>query len=99
MIVAIQLPGYLMLPLTRSYERFRRIGAVRGLIRGLTASSVGLVLYAAFTIGRETLTSGVPWLVFALTLGLILGRRWNPLTAILAAGGIGCLVKFAASYG
>ncbi|HXP29901.1 MAG TPA: chromate transporter [Stellaceae bacterium] len=93
MMAAIQLPGYLMLPLAKSYERYRRIRAVQGLTRGLTASSVGVVLYAAFAIGRETLTSGVAWLVFALTLGFILGWRWNPLAAILAAGSIGGIVK------
>lgn len=95
MMVAIQLPGYLVLPLAASYERFRRIRAVRGFIRGLTAASVGIVLSVAFEIGRGTLTSAVAWLVFAMALGLILALRWNALGAILAAGALGCVVKFA----
>jgi chromate transporter len=95
MMAAIQLPGYLMLPLAASYERFRRIGAVRGFVRGLVAASVGVVLATAVEIGRETLTSGVAWCVFAATLLLILALRWSALAAMLAAGVAGCLVKYA----
>ena len=95
MMVAIQLPGYLVLPLVRSYQRFGDNRAVAGFIRGLTAASVGIVLGAAYEIGRDTLTSGVAWTTFAVTLGLILVLRWNALGALLAAGLFGCALKFA----
>src|SRR5262249_22220776 len=75
-IAAIQLPGYLMLPLVKGMERFRDIPAVKGFTRGLTAVSVSLMLVVTYHIGQETLTGGIQWVVGAVTLGLIVLRRW-----------------------
>ena len=58
-IAAIQLPGYLMLPLVRGYERFRDVRAVRGFTRGLTAVSVSLMLSVTWDIGRQTLSDAI----------------------------------------
>ena len=40
-IVAIQVPGYLVLPVLKGYERVRDQRAVQGFIRGLTAFRLG----------------------------------------------------------
>jgi chromate transporter len=95
MVAAIQLPGYLVLPIAKGYDRFRDVPAVRGFIRGLTAVSVSLMLSVTYVIGRETLTGALAWLVFLLTLGLVVIRRWNPLAAMLAAGCFGAVLKSA----
>jgi chromate transporter len=95
-VVAIQLPGYLVLPLVRGYERFREVRAVKGFTRGLTAVSVSLMLSVTWDIGRETLTGAITIVVFVLTAGLIVGRRWNPLVALVAAGALGAALRFAA---
>jgi chromate transporter len=92
-IAAIQVPGYLMLPLVRGYERFRDVGAVRGFTRGLTAVSVSLMVSVTWDIGRDTLTDTITVIVFALTLGLIVVRHWNPLTAMCAAAALGAALK------
>lgn len=94
-VAAIQVPGYLMLPLVRFYERFRDLRAVRGFTRGLTAVSVSLMLSVTYDIGRDTLASPLTWAAFALTLGLITLRRWNALSAMAAASAAGALLKFA----
>ncbi len=96
MVLAIQVPGYLMLPLVRGYERFREVEAVRGFTRGLTAVSVSLMVSVTISIGRVALTNWITIVVFALTLGLIVGRRWNPILAIFAAGGLGAALQLAA---
>lgn len=90
---AIMVPGYLMLPLVKGYERFRDNRAVRGAIRGLTCTAVGLIFAAAIEIGRGALTSTVAGAVFALTLVFVLALRWNGLVAMLAAGGAGAALK------
>ncbi len=77
--LAIQLPGYVMLPLQRGYEHLRSAGAMRGFTRGLTSASVGLILAATVSIGQATLTELVPWLVFLLALGLPYRLKWHPL--------------------
>jgi chromate transporter len=97
-VVAIQLPGYLMLPLVKGYERFREVRAVRGFTRGLTAVSVALMLSVTLSIGRQTLTDWITVVVFALTLGLITIRHWNAIYAMLAAGALGAVLKFATSF-
>ncbi len=94
-ILAIQLPGYIMLPLVKGYERFREVRAVRGFTRGLTAVSVSLMLVVTWDIGRETLHDGITVLVFAATLGLIVVLRWNALLAMLAASSLGAALKLA----
>jgi chromate transporter len=94
-VAAIQLPGYLTLPLLKGYERFREVRAVRGFTRGLTAVSVSLMLSVAWEIGRDTLTDAITIVVFALTLGLITLRHWNALLAMAAAGACGAALKLA----
>jgi chromate transporter len=96
-VAAIQLPGYLMLPLVKGYERFREVRAVRGFTRGLTAVSVSLMLSVTWDIGRETLSGATTMTVFALCLGLIVLRHWNALYAMLAAGAVGAALKLAMS--
>jgi chromate transporter len=92
-VAAIQVPGYLVLPLVKGYERFRDVRAVRGFTRGLTAVSVALMLSVTYEIGRLTLTQAITLVVFATTLGLITLRRWNPLAAMCAASVLGAALK------
>jgi chromate transport protein ChrA len=92
-MAAITLPGYAVLPLVRGYERFRDLPAVQGFVRGLTCVSVGLMLAAVVDIGRATLTGAAPVATFALTLVLVLLRRWNALLAMIAASGAGFALK------
>jgi chromate transporter len=94
-VAAIQLPGYLVLPLVKGYERFRDVRAVRGFTRGLTAVSVSLMLSVTYDIGRDTLVGPLTWVAFALTLGLITLRRWNALWAMVAASAVCAALKFA----
>lgn len=92
-VAAIQVPGYLMLPLVKGYERFRNVRAVRGFTRGLTAVSVSLMLAVSYDIARDTLGDPLTWAAFALTLGLIMVARWNALTAMIAASLAGAALK------
>ncbi|HUZ73486.1 MAG TPA: chromate transporter [Stellaceae bacterium] len=94
-VAAIQLPGYLVLPLVKGYERFRDVRAVGGFTRGLTAVSVSLMLSVTYDIGRDTLGSPLTWVAFGLTLGLITIRRWNALLAMVVASAAGAALKLA----
>jgi chromate transporter len=93
-IVAIQLPGYLVIPVLKGYERVRHQRAVQGFIRGLTASSVGLMFAVAFNIGREALTGLVPWIVFLSTLALVFLAKRGLLLGMVGAAVLGLGLKF-----
>jgi chromate transporter len=91
--VAISLPGYLVLPLMRLYERFRAGARVRGFVHGLTAVSVGLILSATVEIGRTTLAGAAPWVVFGLALALLQLLRWPALAAVAGASAAGLALR------
>jgi len=96
-IVCIQVPGYLVLPVLKVYERIRHDRSVQGFIRGLTAASVGLMFAIAFNIGREALTGLVPWIVFLATLIIIFVARRGLLLGMVGAAGLGLALKFGLS--
>ena len=96
-IVAIQLPGYLVLPVLKIYQRVQSWRSVKGAIRGLTAASVGLMFTVALNIGHSALTGLVPWIVFLTTLGLIFWAKRGLLVGMVGAAGIGVALKLIAA--
>jgi chromate transporter len=92
-VLVLQVPGYLVLPVVKGYQRFSEVQAVRGFIRGLTAASIGIICYVAFEIGSETLVTPIAVLVFLATLGLIILLRWSVLGGMLAAACGGLALK------
>lgn len=91
--LAIQLPGYLMLPFMKAYERMRSNAWVGRFTRGLTIASVGLIFAATLSIGTKTLTGPVTWVVFLVTLLMILLLKWNQMLSLLLASLVGILLK------
>ncbi|MBN2118276.1 MAG: chromate transporter [Anaerolineales bacterium] len=91
--LAIQLPGYIMLPFMRTYERMRSNAWVGRFTRGLTVASVGLIFAATFSIGIKTLGEPVTWIVFIVTLLTIVLLKWNQMLGLLLASLLGILLK------
>jgi chromate transporter len=94
--LAIQLPGYLMLPLLRGYDALRKSRTVRAFIRGLTSASVGLIFAAAIGIGLRSLTGWMAVVTFLITLGLITLARLGPIPSLFLAGAAGVALKLLA---
>ena len=92
---AIQLPGYLMIPMQRVYEQFKQARPVQRFVRGLTATSVGLILAATLNIGRQTMKSPLEAGVFGLMFVFIYGLKWNPLLSLAASTAVGLVLYFA----
>src|SRR5881394_605510 len=61
--LAIMLPGYLMLPLLRGYGHLSDSRRVKGLTRGLTTASIGLIFAAVVEIARSTLLEPLAWII------------------------------------
>jgi chromate transporter len=91
-VAALVLPGYTMLLLLGGYRRLRRAPRVRGFVKGLTATSVGLILAATVEIGRSTLVSPLAFVVSAATLLMVQGLKWNPMLALAVASGLGLVL-------
>lgn len=92
-MIAILLPGYVMLVFMGGYERFKNRRWVAGLTRGLTATSVGLILAATWDIAASSLVDTVSWIVFAATVIFIQALKMNVLLALLAASLLGLVLK------
>ena len=91
--LAIQLPGYMMLPFMRFYEQTRSMEWVGRFTRGLTVASVGLIFAATLSIGMRTLSGPITWTVFAVTLLLLMLLKWNQMLILLVASLLGILLK------
>ena len=92
-VVAILLPGYTMVPLLRYYQRFRERAYISGFIKGLTATSVGLILAATVQIGRDTLSAPMTWVVFGTTIIMVQFLKLNVLLSLFLASLGGVLAK------
>lgn len=91
--LAIQLPGYLMLPFMKIYERMRSVAWVSNFTHGLTVASVGLIFAATLSIGTKTLVGPVTWIVFAAALGMMTLLKWNQMVSLGLAVLLGILLK------
>ena len=92
--LAIMLPGYIMIPFLRGYEHLRHSPWIKGFTKGLTVTSVGLILAAVIQIARDALTQRTAWVVLFATLIMTQLLKWNALTALAAASCLGLLLKW-----
>ena len=92
--LAIMLPGYLMIPLLRGYEYLRHSRWIKGFTRGLTVTSVGLILAAVVQISRGALTQPIAWVVLFATLIMTQILKWNVLVALAVASCLGLLLTW-----
>jgi chromate transporter len=92
--LVIQLPGYIMLPFMKFYERARSMTWVRGFTRGLTVASVGLIFAATLSIGLRTLSGPVTGIVFAAALGMMTLLKWSQMLSLVAASLLGIVLEW-----
>src|SRR2546423_15631379 len=92
--LAIMLPGYVMIPLLRGYEPLRHSRWIKGFTKGLTVTSVGLILAAVVQIARGALTRPIAWVVFFAALVMTQILKWNVLAALAVASCLGLLLTW-----
>src|SRR5712672_3596232 len=92
--LAIILPGYIMIPLLHGYEHLRDSRWINGFTKGLTVTSVGLILAAVVQIARVELTQPIAWVVLLATLVMTQTLKWNILVALVAVTCLGLLLKW-----
>jgi len=92
--LAIILPGYIMIPLLHGYEHLRDSRWINGFTKGLTVTSVGLILAAVVQIARADLTQPIAWVVLLATIVMTQLLKWNILVALVAVTCLGLLLKW-----
>jgi chromate transporter len=92
--LAIILPAYVMIPLLHGLEHLRNSRWIEGFTKGLTVTSVGLILAAVVQIARGTLTDPVAWVVLLATFIMAQLLKWNIFVALAAASCLGLSLKW-----
>jgi len=93
--VVIFLPcTLLILAIASRYEKMRNLELVRGTLDGLLPAVVGLVVAAAWNLGKTSISSSRDLLLLVAGFGLLQFTRISPMFVILGAGGIGLLFHF-----
>jgi chromate transport protein ChrA len=92
--LAIILPAYVMIPLLRGFEHLRDSRWIKGFTKGLTVTSVGLILAAVIQIARGALTQPIAWVVLLATLVMTQLLKWNIFVALAVASCLGLLLKW-----
>lgn len=84
----------LMLALSSGYERIKNFELMRNTLEGLLPGVVGIVAGAAWSLGKTSLTSLRDIGVLVVGFMLLRFTRASPMVVILAAGGLGYLLRF-----
>jgi len=85
--VAVFLPAFLMtIAAGSSLRRFRANRQVQSFLRGVTPAVVGLLVSAAWSIGRAGIHTWVGLSLCVIAAGLLLRFRLNPFWVILGVG-------------
>ena len=92
--LAIILPGYIMIPLLHGYEHLRHSRWIKSFTKGLTVTSVGLILAAVVQISSTELNQPIAWVVLIVTVVMTQLLRWNILVALATASCLGLLLKW-----
>lgn len=92
--LALMLPGYIMIPLMKGYEHLRHSSWIKGFTKGLTVTSVGLILAAVVQIARGALNQPLAWAVLLATLIMTQLLKWNIFLALGAASCLGLLLHW-----
>lgn len=88
--IGVFLPTYLFVVLLAHwYQRFSRNLQLRAIVDGVTAAATGAIAGAAIVLGRRALIDVPTWILFLVTLALVLwSRRKVPEPVLILAAGV-----------
>lgn len=92
--LAIVLPGYMMIPLLHGYEYLRESRRIKGVAKGLTVASVGLIFAAVIQIARGSLGQPAAWIVMIATIVMTQVFKWGAAVTLLVAICLGLIVRW-----
>ncbi|HVZ67412.1 MAG TPA: chromate transporter [Patescibacteria group bacterium] len=93
-LITIILPGVIMIPAMHGYQKVKDIGVVGHLTKGITVASIGLILSATASIGKDVLTGVIPWIVFLTCVILTKVIKLNGFLSFAAASVLGIILYY-----
>ncbi|MCE5293962.1 MAG: chromate efflux transporter [Chlamydiales bacterium] len=88
-VISVFLPCYLFVILFAPlYQKIRKNLSAQAFIKGLTASASGIILGAAFTLGKQALTDTTTVLICLVATSVIFLAKKIPEPFVILAGGI-----------
>ncbi|MFC0525888.1 chromate transporter [Pontibacillus salicampi] len=97
-LVGMVLPASLIMTmLTYLYVTYNNLSIVQQAFKGIRPAIIGLIIYAAFQIGRNAIQDKLTVIIFIISLGLLFSQSIFPLIMIAAGGGIGMLYPYISS--
>jgi chromate transporter len=88
--VGVVLPSFIiMMVLAYLFFRYRDVGIVKDILRGIRPVMVALIVAAALSVASLSLTGVVPVVVAALVVVAVLGLNLDPVLLLLASGALG----------
>ena len=93
-LLALVIPGYLILPMMHGYHKVKEIEFFQHLIKGITVVSIGLMISATASIGQTVLTSLIPWIVFITVILLTKVVKVNGFLSFALASLLGVILYF-----
>jgi chromate transporter len=88
--IALFTPGVLLiLAISHQYSRFLGNQQIQRFLTGVNPAVAGLILSAAFLLGRNTLVSWHEYTVLALSFILLVSLRWHPVFVLALGAALG----------
>lgn len=93
--IGVFFPVYVVVVfVARWFQRLARHRGLRAMIDGVTAAATGAIAGAVLVLGRRALTDIATWIIFAVTLALVLrAKKVAEPVLILAAGVVGIIIR------
>lgn len=89
----VVIPSFLVIvAIAGSYAWFKDSPLANGFFDGVKPVVVGLIIAAAFKLGKNILRSGFSWLITGMVFILIVFLRVSPVPALILAGLIGIFI-------
>ncbi len=92
--ISIIIPGLLMIPMMKGYQKFKDVEIVNHLIKGITVVSIGLIFSATASIGQSVLISGIPWIVFISMIVMAKIIKINGFLSFILASILGIILYY-----
>lgn len=92
--ISIIIPGFLMIPMMKGYQKFKNIPSINNLIKGITIASIGLIFSATASLGQSVLIDVIPWVVFITMILMAKLLKINGFICFILASILGVVLYF-----
>jgi len=91
--VGVVLVSFLLMTiLSKSLNKVKDTDTVKNIFKGIRPAVMGLILSAAFSVGKTTIVDIKSLIISLVVLVLVIRKKVHPILSIVIAGGLGLLI-------